>query len=284
MNALIIGKHGQLAQTLMLCAPVNIKPIALGRNEIDLSSVSTIQSVITQHRIDLIINTAAYTDVEQAETKISDAFYLNEKAVNNLAVASNNTQIKLVHLSTDYLFDGAQTTPYTTRDTANPLNVYGASKLGGERVIRQLNNSKFTIIRSSWLYSALGDNFVLTMLKLMREKASLHVIDDQFSSPTSAVELAKFIWNITLKDTTAPIYHWSDKGKVSWFEFAEEIQDIAFKLGKLARKIPIKPISSSEYGSKALRPSNSQLDISQSQAILRAKPWQQNLEAVIKSL
>ncbi|WP_076413166.1 dTDP-4-dehydrorhamnose reductase [Shewanella sp. UCD-KL12] len=284
MNVLIIGKHGQLALTLMHSYPNNIEPIAMGRNEIDLSSTATISSVINQHNIALIINTAAYTNVELAENNIADAFYLNEIAAGNIAAAANIAGIKLIHLSTDYLFDGAKVTPYTTMDKPSPLNIYGLSKLKGEAAIKRLENSDFTIIRSSWLYSIAGDNFLLTMLRLMQERDSLHVIDDQVSCPTSTYELAKFIWKIAAQQHKAPTYHWTDLGKASWFEFACSIQDIAFKLGKITKKIPIVPITSSEYGSLAVRPSYSKLDISESQAILEAKPWQQNLEAIIKSL
>jgi len=282
LKVLILGKSGQLAQALIANKPAHIECVALGRHDINLKSLVDINAAISTHRADIIINTAAYTQVDLAESAPSLAFEINELAVKNIAMAARDKNIRLIHLSTDYVFDGKQSTPYTTSDTPYPINVYGASKLAGEKALRQCMPTESTIVRSSSVYSQYGTNFVKTMLGLMHEKPELKVISDQISRPTSAKELALFIWALTEQTRLSPIYHWCDNGHTSWYEFAVTIQQLALKYGKLEKAIPIIPISSQDYGSAAKRPTFSQLDINQSQALLQAKPWQENLESLIK--
>ncbi|RTR38258.1 dTDP-4-dehydrorhamnose reductase [Shewanella canadensis] len=282
LKALILGKSGQLAQALIANKPTHIECVALGHRDINLAVIDEIESAIATHKADLIINTAAYTQVDLAESEPSLAFEINELAVKNIAVAARNRDIRLIHLSTDYVFDGKQSTPYTISDSPHPINVYGTSKLAGEKTLRQCMPVGSTIVRTSSVYSQYGNNFVKTMLRLMREKPEIKVISDQISSPTSAKELALFIWVLTEQESLSPLYHWCDSGKTSWYQFAVTIQQLALKYGKLETEIPIIPISSREYGAAAIRPTFSQLDISQSQALLQAKLWQENLESLIK--
>ncbi len=282
LKVLILGKSGQLAQALIANKPTHIEFVALGHLDINLAVIDEIDSAIATHKADIIINTAAYTQVDLAESEPDSAFETNELAVKNIAMAARNRGIHLIHLSTDYVFDGKQSTPYTISDTPHPINVYGASKLAGEKALRQCMPVGSTTVRTSSVYSQYGTNFVKTMLRLMREKSEIKVISDQISSPTSAKELALFIWVLTEQESLSPLYHWCDSGKTSWYQFALTIQQLALKYGKLETEIPIIPISSREYGAAAIRPTFSQLDISQSQALLQAKLWQENLESLIK--
>jgi len=284
LKGLILGKSGQLAQALIANKPVHIECVALGHLDINLTVIDEIESAITTHKAEFIINTSAYTQVDLAESEPDSAFEINEFAVKNIATAARSTDIRLIHLSTDYVFDGKQSTPYGICDIPYPINVYGASKLAGEEVLRQCMETKSTIVRTSSVYSQYGNNFVKTMLRLMREKSEIKVISDQISCPTSAKELALFLWTLTEHESPSPLYHWCDSGKTSWYEFAVTIQQLALKYGKLEKAIPIIPISSQEYGAEALRPSFSQLDASHSQALLYSKPWQENLESLIKRL
>ncbi|ABV34719.1 dTDP-4-dehydrorhamnose reductase [Shewanella sediminis HAW-EB3] len=284
LKVLILGKSGQLAQALIANKPTPIECVALGHLDINLAVTGEIESAITTNRADIIINTAAYTQVDLAESEPSLAFEINALAVENIAKAARNTNVHLIHLSTDYVFDGKQSTPYTIFDTPHPINIYGASKLTGEKALRQCMPVGSTTVRTSSVYSQYGNNFVKTMLRLMREKSEIKVISDQISSPTSAKELARFLWMLTEQESLSPLYHWCDSGKTSWYQFAVTIQQLALKYGKLEKAISIIPISSQEYGAAALRPPFSQLDIGQSQALLHSKPWQENLESLIKRL
>lgn len=282
LRVLILGKSGQLAQALIANRPAHIKCSALGHLDINLAVVDEIQSAITTIKANIIINTAAYTRVDLAESESESAYEINELAIANIAKAARSRNIRLIHISTDYVFDGKQSTPYTTSDTPHPINIYGASKLAGEKAVRKCLPTESSIVRTSSVYSQYGTNFVKTMLRLMDEKPEVKVISDQISSPTSAKELARFLWTLTEQESLSPLYHWCDNGKTSWYEFAVTIQRLALQYGKLEKAIPIIPISSQEYGAAATRPMFSQLDISQSQALQQAKPWQENLESLIK--
>ncbi|RTR27962.1 dTDP-4-dehydrorhamnose reductase [Shewanella atlantica] len=282
LKALILGKSGQLAQALIANKPAHIECVALGHLDINLAVTDEIESAITTHKADLIINTAAYTQVDLAESEPESAYGINELTVEKIAKAAQNRDIRLIHISTDYVFDGKQSTPYTIFDTPHPINLYGASKFAGEKAVRKCLPTESTIVRTSSLYSQYGTNFVNTMLRVMREKPEIKVISDQVSSPTSAKELALFLWTLTEQGSLSPLYHWCDSGKTSWYEFAVTIQRLALKYGKLETEIPIIPISSQEYGAVAMRPGLSQLDISQSQTLQQAKSWQENLESLIK--
>ncbi|BAJ00069.1 dTDP-4-dehydrorhamnose reductase [Shewanella violacea] len=283
-RTLIIGKHGQLAQALIASKPRYINATAIGRDDVDIGSLDSILAAIEQTHADLIINTAAYTQVDMAESRRDLAFSVNRDGAGNIALAAKLTQTRLIHLSTDYVFNGQKNKAYCVDDESSAINVYGTSKQAGEQAVIAANYEKACIVRSSWLYSQFGSNFVKTMLKLITEQPELSVINDQISCPTSASELGLFIWNLSQEENLAPIYHWSDAGTASWYEFALEIQGIALSLGKLDTRIPIKPISSSQFPSAASRPKFSLLDITASRQIMTAKPWQENLAAVLKQL
>lgn len=254
MNVLIIGKNGQVAWELQQSCPSHITAHAYGRNEINITDPHIIEQVIEQLNPAVIINASAYTAVDKAESEQDEAYLINATAVELLAKAATKHRIRLLHISTDFVFDGTKNTPYTVDDKTNPINVYGASKLAGEQAIKAYCPVNSAIVRTSWVYSSHGNNFVKTMLRLMAEKEQLNVVSDQIGSPTNAKGLAQFLWQLTEQPELEPIYHYSDLGVASWYDFAVAIQDIAITTGKLSKRISIKPIPSIDYPLPAARP------------------------------
>ena len=284
MKVLIIGKSGQLASELVAESPEHIDALALGRNDINITSVSAFTDVVTRIKPDVIINASAYTAVDKAETDIESAYALNKAAVEVLAQVAKKQHIRLLHVSTDFIFDGQSNDAYEITSTTNPKSVYGASKLAGEQAIQAIYPENSTIVRTSWVYSSYGNNFVKTMLRLMSEKEELGVVADQIGCPTYAKTLAKFLWLLAEKDTIKLIYHWSDAGVASWYDFAEAIQDISVELGLLNKQIPINPIPSSAYPTPARRPTFSLLNSSSSTDVLKPIHWRKQLKSCLLSL
>jgi dTDP-4-dehydrorhamnose reductase len=254
----VIGKKGQLAHELASLTDPN-EAICLGREDIDIINAVPLHKVLSRFQPSAIINASAYISVDKAESESEQAYLLNEFAVKNLAKYCAEKQIHLTHISTDYVFGGDKRSPYMVDDPYNPQGVYGASKAAGEKVLHALCPHNSCIIRTSWLYSSHGVNFVLTMLRLMAEKPELGVIDDQIGSPTSARALAK-VCLYAAQNRVSGIHHFTDAGVASWYDFAITIQSLALEKGLLQRAIPIKPISTSTYPTAAKRPSYSVLD------------------------
>jgi len=255
MNALIIGKSGQVAWELQQTCPEHIAAKAFGRDDIDITDPASIEAIVSSLRPTVIINAAAYTAVDKAESDKENAYLINGTAVEYLAKVAKQHGIRLIHISTDFVFDGNKNTPYTVSDTPNPINVYGASKLAGEQAIAKYCPDNSAIVRTSWVYSSHGNNFVKTMLRLMAEKDELNIVSDQIGCPTNAKGLAQFLWQLAEQESLEQIYNYSDLGVASWYDFAVAIQEIAYAAGKLTTKIPVKPIPSSKYPTPAKRPS-----------------------------
>ncbi len=206
------------------------------------------EMLLSETKFDYCINCAAYTAVDKAETEKDLAYDINAWAVGKLAALCRKYQTRLLHISTDYVFDGKKMDGYSEEDATSPLNVYGASKLEGERLAMQ-NDPATVIIRTSWVYSSYGKNFVKTMLRLMKEKESIGVVNDQFGCPTYAADLAACIFTIIeKKDPPAGIYHYCNEGVISWFEFANEIRNLC------GFDCTVNPINSSSYPVAAKRP------------------------------
>jgi dTDP-4-dehydrorhamnose reductase len=223
--------------------------------------------------------------VDRAEDERAQAVAINDTAVGVLAAAASQSGCRLVHLSTDFVFDGKSNRAYLPGDPTNPLSAYGASKLGGERQVLQSGRAGI-VLRTSWVYAAAGQNFVLTMLRLMRERAQVRVVCDQIGSPTWATSAANAIWGLV--DAAAPggVYHWTDLGVASWYDFAVAIQDEALTRGLLTRAVPIMPISSAEYSTRAQRPAFSVLNTGSTRALVRtpALHWRHNLRNMLDEL
>ncbi|MGE8067253.1 dTDP-4-dehydrorhamnose reductase [Pseudomonas sp. NPDC089569] len=261
---LICGRQGQVAQALQQRLGGLGELIVCGRDQLDLTQPASIRQQLQRLRPDLIINAAAYTAVDQAEHEQEQAFAINAIAPGILAEQALELEVPLIHYSTDYVFDGSKTSPYLEADTTNPLNVYGASKLAGEQAIIDVG-CQHLILRTSWVYSTLGRNFLLTMQRLLTEKPELRVVSDQTGAPT---------WAGTIADSTCALiqrwragqagawgtYHLTAQGETSWFGFAQAIGQALRAQGKPCATLV--PIASSEYPTPATRPLNSRLDCS----------------------
>ncbi len=282
---IVIGKNGQLAWELKRLNSEH-KITCLGREDIDITEAENLTSTLAKYDIEAIINASAYTAVDKAETDQEQAYLINETAVKNLAAYCKSKNIHLTHVSTDYVFDGEKGSPYKTDDNYNPQGVYGASKAAGEKVIQNLIAEQSCILRTSWVYSSHGNNFVKTMLRLMKEKPELGVIDDQIGSPTSALGLAQAC-SYAAQNKITGIHHWTDQGVASWYDFAQAIQAQAIALGMLEKVIPIKPIPSSAYPTPAKRPHYSVLDkssLNDDFSDIESKHWQLQLNKVLSEL
>lgn len=258
-NIVVIGKSGQLAWELTQLSDQKTNIICLGRDLIDVFCEQSITNALLKHQAHAVINASAYTAVDKAEIDEKNAYKLNSDAVKNLAQACKHLSLHLVHVSTDFVFNGDKGSPYLTDDPIEPLGIYGASKAQGELAIRNTIPQQSCIIRTSWVYSTHGNNFVKTMLKLMTDKPELGVISDQIGSPTYAKSLAKACL-LAAKNKICGIHHWTDAGVASWYDFAIAIQEIAIEKGLLSNTIPIKPIRTIDYPTPAARPSYSVLD------------------------
>lgn len=255
---LITGANGQLGCALREESEgfPNNNYVFASRAQLDITLKASIQNAVEIHQPAIIVNTAAYTAVDAAETDKEAAYELNENAVRLLAEVCTEFDIVLIHISTDYVFDGTSSIPYSEEVEPNPQTVYGASKLAGERAIQSLGTLTYAIIRTSWLYSAYGHNFYKTMVRLGKERETLSVVNDQHGIPTLANDLAKAILQIipNLDATTKGIYHYSNKGKATWYAFAKAI----FEHSKLNTKVI--PVTSEVFPTVAKRPKNSVLD------------------------
>lgn len=257
MNILVTGSNGQLGLSIKNIAHLypNYKFFFTDKEILDVTNFNAVAQYIEKNTIKIIINCAAYTNVDKAENEVNLAEKLNYLAVKNLAEIAKNKQLKLIHISTDYVFNGDNVFPYKEIDKVNPINNYGKSKLKGEKAIISINPTNSIIIRTSWLYSEFGSNFVKTIFKLSEEKEEIFVVNDQIGSPTYAKDLAAAILKSIplLENDQVEIFHYSNAGKCSWFEFATEIVEIT---GKNCKVLPIK---SEEINLKAKRPKYSLL-------------------------
>ncbi|MGA9853979.1 MAG: dTDP-4-dehydrorhamnose reductase [Gammaproteobacteria bacterium] len=285
MKVLITGAAGQLGTSLLKTAPGDSK-IQATDTELDIRDPAALRKAVHAFRPDVIVNAAAYTAVDKAERERELAFAINANGTENLAQVALECGARLIHISTDFVFDGKKSSPYLPADEMHPLGVYGASKAQGEIRLRALMGDAAVILRTGWLYAAAGHNFVKTMLPLMAEKDNLKVISDQVGTPTWAVSLAKLIWKVTQNPAIKGTYHWSDAGVASWYDFAVAIQEEAIALGLLKKSIPIQPITTDEYPLPARRPAYSVLE---KQATIRATGktpdhWRVNLRTMLKEL
>lgn len=250
---IVIGKSGQLAQELNV-TKADREVRFLGRKDINLFDESKLFSALKNYPVTAIINASAYTAVDKAEVDIHSAYALNSEAVRFLANYCQQEQIRFIHVSTDFVFNGSKTEPYVVSDKPHPINVYGQSKLAGENAIHHAMDNNYAIVRTSWLYSCFGDNFVKTMLRLMNERKELGIVADQFGCPTYARGLAAFLWQLCDQAGTVPVYHYSDGGQVSWFEFAKEIYSQGRDQGLINREVKLTEITTEQYRVAAIRP------------------------------
>lgn len=286
MKVLVVGARGQLGRELQQTCPPGTEIIASGRDQLDIRKSETVLSYITEHAPDVVVNAAAYTAVDGAESKPDLAVEVNAEAPGYIAKAAQHIGARLIQVSTDFVFDGGATAPYGPRQEPRPLGAYGHSKLAGERRVQEILPVSSVVLRTAWVYSRFGNNFVKTMLKLMGERDSLRVVDDQIGAPTWARGLAQTIWAFLPRAEAHGVYHWTDAGQCSWHEFALAIQTRALAIGLLDRAIPIEAIPTSEYPTPATRPAFSVLDCSSTEALLGIErdAWKDQLDAMLQDV
>ncbi|MCF6237176.1 MAG: dTDP-4-dehydrorhamnose reductase [Gammaproteobacteria bacterium] len=285
-RVLITGANGQLGWELKKSAPADIDIIDLDSTALDIRNQVQVKKVINETFPDVVINGAAYTAVDKAEQEPELAYAVNAMGAGNLAVVAHALGVRLIHLSTDFVFDGRKSKPYLPDDLPNPLGVYGASKLEGERLVTDLTQGQALILRTSWVYSIHGQNFVKTMLELMREREKLSVISDQVGTPTWAKGLAQTIWRLVWLPQLHGIYCWTDAGVASWYDFAVAIQQEALRTRLLERTVAIRPIVSDGFQTAARRPAYSVLDKTKTYSDLNVDPihWRTSLSQFFEDI
>lgn len=280
MKVLITGAGGQLGQALQGSAPAGSEIVGLTSSELDIADGVAVEACLDAFRPDILINAAAYTAVDKAEQEPGAAYRTNAEAVGLLSRATRSRGAGFVHISTDFVFDGELGRPYAVDAPTAPLGIYGASKLRGEREA----GDNALIVRTAWVYSSGGSNFLLTMLRLMKERTEIRVVCDQIGTPTWATSLAEGIW-LLLATKARGIYHYTDSGVASWYDFAVAIQEEALAIGLLDRAIPVLPIPTSDFPTPARRPNYSVLDKSGTTARIGAAPhWRTNLRLALYEL
>lgn len=285
MKLLITGAHGQLGRELVAAAHGH-ELYAVDAGELDITDPVAVEAAIADFGPDAVINAAAYTAVDKAESEHARAYAVNGEGVENLASACNAHGAVLVHVSTDYVFDGRKASAYKENDTPSPLGVYGNSKLAGELAVLA-NCSRYYILRTSWLFSSHGQNFVKTILRLAAECHSLGVVSDQHGCPTAAAELARGIIEILMSGKGAwGIYHFCQPEPSTWYGFAVAIVEQARKSGMQLAVSEMKAISTLEYPAPAARPKNSVLDRGRFERTFdfRFRPWRESLVEVVGDL
>ena len=289
MFILVTGANGQLGKTIKRFVKqqqTGESFVFVTRNQLDLTSLSNIQNYFESNKFDLIVNCAAFTSVDKAEYHIEEADMVNHLAVKKIAEIAKSNNIKLVHISTDFVFDGLKRKPYFESDATSPLNIYGKTKLDGENAILSIMKFNAIIIRTSWVFSEFGNNFVDTILKIAQKNIDLNIVSDQIGTPTYAGDLGQAILQIIKSEKfnrlnkASEIYHFSNKGECSWYDFAKEIVDIS------GIKCKIHSINSENYPTTAKRPKYTLMSKQKiiKEFDLKINFWQDSLKLCMKNL
>jgi dTDP-4-dehydrorhamnose reductase len=278
MKVLLTGANGQLGHCFKDIFPSDWQLLATDSQQLDITDDLAVDNFVALHRPDVIVNAAAYTAVDKAEDEYELAYKVNAVGPKNLAIVAKKYQAKLVHVSTDYVFDGTKRSPYLEDDLTNPVNVYGETKRAGELFVLD-NYSSAIVIRTSWVFSEYGNNFVKTMLKLGQTRSELTIINDQLGCPTYAGDIAKTILKMLMNDIQGGIYHYCGDKYVSWFQFASKIFATANELNLMTNhNIIVKPILTSAYRTKAKRPLYSVLNMDKiKQLEIKGSDWNKAL-------
>lgn len=285
MRIVITGAHGQVGRALAQTTPKGMEVAALSRQDLDITDTDAVDQKIGSLSPDWIINAAAYTAVDQAEEEPARAAAVNATGAGNIARAAATSSARLVHISTDFVFDGHKGTAYAPGDSVEPRGAYARSKTLGERQVETELDGQALILRTAWVYSRHGRNFVNTMLRLMRERDALPIVVDQVGTPTQATGLAKAIWRAVEISLTG-YHHWTDSGVASWYDFAQAISEQALALGLLERPAALEPIPSREFPTAAPRPPFSVLDKNATWSALgyKAPHWRQALHDTLREI
>ncbi len=283
---MITGAEGQLGFELQRTVPDGTSVLAVDIEQLDLTAPDAVEAFVAAHRPSVMINGAAYTAVDRAEEQPALARAVNVTAAATLAQSAARHGARMIQISTDFVFGGGVGRPWRPDDETAPASVYGITKRDGERAVLDALGARALVIRTAWLYSSHGGNFVKTMLRLMRDREEVHVIADQIGTPTWANSLARTIWAAVARPHVAGILHWTDAGVASWYDFAVAIQDEALALGLLPRAVPVSAITTAEYPTPARRPSFSVLDKTGTTQALGEVPmhWRANLRQMLREV
>lgn len=289
MRLAVTGKNGQVVSALQALASAELEIVALGRPELDLAQPETVLTALREAKPDVVISAAAYTAVDKAESEPDIAFAVNRDGARAVAHAASDLGIPIIHLSTDYVFDGTKATAYVESDPTGPTSIYGRSKLEGERAVSEATDN-YAVLRTAWVYSEYGNNFVKTMLRLSENRDELNVVADQFGCPTSANDIATAIVTIARKlaeDSSARlrgVFHLSGTGETNWANFAKQI--FAFSAENGGKSMIVNDITTQQYPTPARRPASSRLDCSKLEEVygIRLPSWQTSTRAVVTAL
>ncbi|AHK04344.1 MULTISPECIES: dTDP-4-dehydrorhamnose reductase [Rhizobium/Agrobacterium group] len=289
MRLVVTGKNGQVVSALQALAGPGLEIVALGRPELDLARPDTVFKALRDAKPDVVVSAAAYTAVDKAESEPDIAFAVNRDGAKAVARAANDIGVPVIHISTDYVFDGTKTTAYVENDPTGPASVYGRSKLEGEQAVSEMTDN-YAVLRTAWVYSEYGSNFVKTMLRLSESRDEINVVADQFGCPTSANDIAIAIVSIAKRLATDPsahlrgVFHMSGTGETNWAGFAKQI--FAFSAENGGKSIVVNDITTAQYPTPARRPANSRLDCCKLEEVygIRLPEWQTSTRAVMAAL
>ncbi|MDE2448457.1 MAG: dTDP-4-dehydrorhamnose reductase [Gammaproteobacteria bacterium] len=284
-KVLITGAGGQVGRALLAAVPDSFEVIACTHGDLDVGAGEAVHEYVGRHRPAVIINAAAYTAVDKAESQADAAQRINAEGPGHLAAAARECDARLLHISTDFVFDGAASVPYRPDSATHPLSVYGRTKRDGERAVLATLPAQSTIVRTAWVYAATGANFMLTMLRIMRANGAVRVVADQVGTPTAARSLAEALWCIAGNAQIRGIHHWTDAGVASWYDFAVAIAEEGAELGLVRPDVNVTPITTADYPTPARRPAYSVLDKGSMAAHgLTPIHWRKRLRAVLKEI
>jgi dTDP-4-dehydrorhamnose reductase len=285
VKVLITGAAGQLGRELLASVPAGVEVVALDRAALDIADPDAVTKALDRHAPGVVLNAAAYTAVDRAEDETRQTYLVNAVGAANLADGARQLGARLIHVSSDYVFSGAGNRPCQPLDAMNPLGAYGRSKRDGEVAVLEAGGDAL-VLRSAWLYSVYGANFVRTILRLARERGHLRVVWDQVGSPTWAAGLARIMWQLAERRDVTGILHHADAGMASWYDFAVAIVDEAAHRGLLPSVVPVEPIATTDYPTRAPRPAFSVLDAGRTRELLGlpAVHWRVNLRTMLDQL
>lgn len=285
MRVLVLGAAGQVGRAVVAVCPPEHTVTPKTRAEVNIEDAAAVAAALRESKADWIVNAAAYTAVDRAEDDQERARAINDTAVGVLARAAAEADCRLLQLSTDFVFDGESNRAYLPTDPTHPLSAYGETKRDGEHLALESGGDAI-VLRTAWVYASAGRNFVLTMLRLMREKPEVRVVADQIGTPSWASGIAQAIWDLIAVPAAGGIYHWTDLGIATWYDFAVAIQEEALVRGLLTRAVPVIPIATADYPTPARRPRFSVLNTEATRALLQvpAQHWRYNLRMMLDEL
>lgn len=286
MRVLITGADGQIGRALQEAVPAGMEVLAVDLGGLDVTNPRQVAKRVAAFKPDLVINASGYTAVDRAETEPEAAHAVNAEGAGRLARAAGDVGARMIHYSTDYVFDGGQDRPYLPTDAPHPLGAYGRSKLAGERAVLETLPGRSVVVRTAWVYASWGRNFLLTMLRLMKEQDRVRVVSDQVGTPTCAASVAAATWAVARDCAIEGVVHWTDDGVATWHDFAVAIREEGLAAGLLHHPAEVLAIPTSDYPAPACRPRYSVLECSATRSVIGMVPdhWRVALRRTVREL